>query len=223
MYSKWRCSRLCIWRKKGSIVSKPCIIERQDASKYSVGDVVACTLSESTDKFYVIEEQPLTASTIQMLTEKNIHTTEYRQSDNAGIVAFSGTNYWSSSVSSYPADVYNNNSLLYPIVNEYVSYLNTKLTGATGSLLTYSQAVTLGCDDSVGNCSSDPSVNGGAATNPAPSWVYSTYYWTGSAIGTTGVKTVYPHGGFSSDRYDCSFGGDGGVRPVITISTSDIG
>ena len=188
-------------------VAKVCSIEQQDENKYSIGDVVICNIGETPDKFYVIEEKPLTASTIQMLTEKNIHTTEYRQSDSAGTIAFSSTNYWSSETT-YPADVYNNNSLLYPIVEEYVSYLNTKLTNATGSLLTYNQAKNLGCDNSTGSCSS------------APSWVYSTNYWTGSAFGANDVWDVRSYGNFNYGYYD--FGYNYGVRPVITISTSEI-
>ena len=201
-----------------SAVAKACTIERQDESKYSVGDVVTCELSESIDKFYVIEEAELTATTIQMLTEKNIHTTTYRQSDSAGTVAFSSGSYWVGEAI-YPADVYNNNSLLYPIIEEYVSYLNTKLTGAIGSLLTYSQAKTLGCDNSVGNCSAN-NINGGPATNPAPTWVYSTSYWTGSADDTVSVWIVNSTGGFGSGDY--ASGVAYGVRPVITISTSEI-
>ena len=185
-------------------VAKICSIEKQDASKYSKGDVVTCNIGDEPDKFYVIEDAELTATTIQMLTEKNIHTTEYRQSASAGTVGFSTTSYWSAD--SYPADVYNNNSLLYPIVEEYVSYLNTKLTNATGSLLTYSQAVNLGCSSS--SCSS------------APSWVYSTWYWTGSANDTVNVWRVYSRGNFNDVNYRS--GDYYGVRPVITISTSEI-
>jgi len=186
-----------------STVEKVCSIDKQDENKYSKGDVVTCNIGETPDKFYVIADAELTATTIQMLTEKNIHTTEYRQSDSAGTIAFSSTNYWCWSADSYPADVYNNNSLLYPIVEEYVSYLNTKLTNATGSLLTYNQVKNLGCDYSTYSCSS------------APSWVYSTNYWTGSAFDTEFVWIVYSHGSFYYDS-------NNGVRPVITISTSEI-
>ena len=189
-------------------VEKVCSIVQQDESKYSIGDVVTCNIGETPDKFYVIADAELSASTIQMLTEKNIHTTEYRQSDSAGPVAFSRTNYWLSSVSSYPADVYDSNSLLYPIVNEYVSYLSTKLTGTTGSLLTFSQAENLECSDSSHSCSS------------APSWVYSTNYWTASAYDTFRVWRVYSRGAFSRGSYGSD--SDSGVRPVITISTSEI-
>ena len=193
-----------------SAVSKVCSIQQQDASKYSIGDVVTCNIGETPDKFYVIADAELSATTIQMLTEKNVHKTEYRQSDSAGTVAFSSTNYWSSETT-YPVDVYDKGeNNLKPIVDNYVSYLNGSLIeDATGSLLTYSQAENLGCSGSSITCSS------------APSWVYSTTYWTGSANGTSLVWDVYSDGYFSTGDY---YGGDGsfGVRPVITISTSEI-
>ena len=53
---------------------KVCSIDKQDESKYSKGDVVTCNIGETPDKFYVIADAELTATTIQMLTEKNIHT-----------------------------------------------------------------------------------------------------------------------------------------------------
>jgi len=195
--------------KQESEVAKVCSIEKQDASKYSKGDVVTCNIGDEPDKFYVIEDADLTATTIKMLTEKNIHTTEYRQSDNAGGVVFSSTIYWSSETT-YPADVYNDsNDIVKPIVDNYVSYLNTKLTGATGSLLTYSQAENLDCSGDDYSCSD------------APSWVYSTsVYWTGSASDAGGVWYVSSSGDFGDGT--CDGGNNFGVRPVITISTSEI-
>ena len=170
-------------------------------------DTVTCTIGENTESFYVMNSYltDVPSDKIVMMTKYNIDPTTYRQSSSAGTVAFSSTNYWSAD--SYPADVYDNNSLLYPIVEEYVSYLNgTLIEDATGSLLTYNQAESLGCSGS--SCSS------------APTWVYSTKYWTGSAIGTNGVWYVHSNGGFGSDIYD--YGSRFGVRPVITISTSNI-
>jgi len=197
-----------------------CSIEQQDKSKYSKGDVVTCNVGETPDKFYVIEDAELTATTIQMLTEKNIHTTNYRQSDSAGTVAFSSTNYWVNSNyellaeygNSYPADVYNtSNDIIKPIVDNYVSYLNTKLTGVTGSLLTYSQAKNLGCSESNWSCSN------------AQSWVYSTNYFIGSANDVVNVWHVNSLGSYGSKRFD-GYGSDYsyGVRPIITISTNEI-
>ena len=201
-------------------VAKVCTIEQQDESKYSVGDVVTCNIGEIPDKFYVIADTELTASTIQMLTEKNIHTTSYRQSDNAGTTAFSSINYWSDETT-YPVDVYgdykdaegNQQNLVYPIVEEYVSYLNgTLIEDATGSLLTYNQAESLGCSGS--SCSS------------APTWVYSTNYRTGSAADVPFVWMVCADGHFRNGVFYYDVGDtsdlDPGVRPVITISTSEI-
>ena len=199
-------------------VAKACTIEKQDASKYSIGDIVTCNIGKTPDKFYVIEDADLTASTIQMLTEKNIHTTEYRQSDDAGTVAFSSTNYWSNG-NLDPVDVYDmGTNNLKPIVDEYINYLNTKLTNALGSLLTYSQAEVLGCIHANGACA--PGVNG---SGNAAEWVYSTTYWTGSAVGA-GYVWIVDSGGiyYCYDDSMYNINGRFGVRPVITISTNDI-
>ena len=185
-----------------------CIINMQNSNKYSVGDIVTCDLSESIDKFYIIEEQPLTATKVQMLTEKNIHKTEFRQSDKAGTIEFSSRSYWGSETT-YPVDVYDErNDTIKPIVDEYVSYF--ELEGITGSLLTLSQAINLGCktvDSSYGSCSS------------APRWLQSTTYWLGSACTSTSLWDINPtnlnSGHYSWDEYY-------GVRPVITIPTSNL-
>ena len=191
-----------------------CSIKKQDASKYSKGDVVTCYLGEKSDKFYVIADANTDALTIQMLTEKNIHITEYNQSDNAGTIAFSSADYWSGSGSSYPAYIYNDNSLLYPIVEGYVSYLNEHLTeDSIGSLLTLSQAEDLGCIRDNASCA--PGVNGGGT---APEWLYSTTYWLGSTY--NGLNLEYIE--FGGNFYNSYFTNNNGVRPVITISTSDI-
>ena len=206
--------------QKGTSVAKACTLADVDNDKIAdVGEVVSCNIGETPDKFYVIEEANLaTATQIKMLTEKNIHTTEYRQSDNSGTVTFSTTNYWSSETT-YPVDIYDErNNIVKSIVDEYVSYLNTKLTNAIGSLLTHSQAENLGCIGDNGACA--PGVNGGGN---APEWVYSTTYWTGSANDISNVWYVYSGGVFAGDPYDHYSTGSGhGVRPVITISTSEI-
>ena len=191
-------------------VAKACTLADVDDDNIAdVGEVVTCNISDTPDKFYVIEEANLaTVTEIKMLTEMNIHKTEYRQSSSAGTVAFSTTNYWSNETT-YPIDVYDmGTNNLKPIVDNYVSYLNTKLTGATGSLLTHNQAKNLGCDDSSYSCSS------------APTWVYSTNYWTGSASDTDSVWNVSSSRSFGNADY--GYSDYYGVRPVITISTSEI-
>jgi len=215
---------------KGSSVSKACTIERQDASKYSVGDVVTCTLSESTDKFYIIEEQSLTATTVQMLTEKSIHTTEYRQSDSAGTVAFATEVYWAeipnvetspiySVDANYAAEgrsypyVYGNYSqnLVYPIVAGYINYLNGSLTNTTGKLLSYDEANTIEKYEN-------------------SNWLFVSEdknpYWLGSEeqimpisdyVEDSFMFTVYS---FIMGHVPYSEGSE--VRPVITVSTNNI-
>ena len=64
----------------------------------------------------------------------------------------------------------------------------------------------IGCDSSNHTC------------NDAPSWIYSTTYWTGSAYGADNVWYVDSFGYFNISRYDYGYGY--GVRPVIIISKS---
>ena len=119
---------------------------------------------------------------------------------------FSNTNYWSSTVSSYPAYVYDSNSTLYSYVENYKTYLSTLgVTPTEARLITYEELISLGC--SVSNCTK------------APSWVYATSYWSGSANSSSGVWYVNSDGYF----YFIIFYTDNnnrGCRPVITISRS---
>ena len=180
-------------------------------------DTVTCTIGENTESFYVMNSYltDVPSDKIVMMTKYNIDQTTYKQSSAAEENnEFSSTNYWSSETI-YPADVYDErNDRVKPIVDEYVSYLNgTLIEDATGSLLTYSQAENLGCS---GTCKS------------APSWVYSTNYWTGSAADLDGMWYINSFGFFANNDYvsygDGIFGfvHNAGVRPVITISTSEI-
>ena len=126
------------------------------------------------------------------------------QSIRKGTTKFSNTNYWSSTVSSYPAYVYDSNSLLYSYVENYKTYLSTLgVTPSEARLITKDELTALGC---IRNCTS------------APSWVYATSYWSGSADSSVDVWRV------NSDGYlvngDFSFNFSFGCRPVITISRS---
>ena len=172
-------------------------------------DTVTCTIGEKTESFYVMNSYltDVPSDKIVMMTKYNIDPTTHRQSETAGSIEFSSTNYWSSETT-YPVDIYDmGTNNLKPIVDEYVSYLNgTLLEDATGSLLTYSQATTLGCSGSSRSCSA------------APSWLYSTFYGTGSACGTNCVWKMMSSGILNDGIYFDKVG----VRPVITISTSEI-
>ena len=122
-----------------------------------------------------------------------------------GTTKFSNTNYWSSTVSSYPSYVYNENSLLYSYVENYKTYLSTLgVTPIEARLITYEELTDLRCS--------------GTKCTSAPSWVYATTYWSGSAYSTNYVWYVNSSGDFGYFNYD--FGYNFGVRPVITISKS---
>ena len=189
-----------------NIVAKVCT-RQNDAEGF---DTVTCIIGENTESFYVMNSYltDVPSDKIVMMTKYNIDPTTYRQSESAEKVAFSSTNYWSSE-KTYPIDVYDKgNNNLKPIVDNYVSYLNESLIeDVTGSLLTYSQAENLGCSGSEYSCRN------------ASSWVHSTWYWTGSALDSNYLWPVSSSGDFGYGLYDLSMYG---VRPVITISTSEI-
>ena len=128
------------------------------------------------------------------------------QTIRKGTTKFSNTNYWSSTVSSYPAYVYDSNSTLYSYVENYKTYLSTLgVTPTEARLITYEEVISLGCRDLL--CIG------------APRWVYATSYWSGSADSSNSVLGVYSNGDFDRGRL-YSDGNIYGCRPVITISRS---
>lgn len=185
--------------------------------------------------FYIISND---GSTVSMLAKYNLHVGNTYDADNGvvelpsptgiqssesigyfdgysssnpivGNVAFASTNYWSSTVSSYPSYVYNANSILYSYVENYKAYLNSLGVGLIEArVITYDELQKMGCDKEIGNCSN------------APSWVYSTTYWSGSATASDGVLRVG-----SDMHYDSNYASYdliNGVRPVIEISVDEI-
>ena len=140
-----------------------------------------------------------------------------------GNVTFSSTNYWNGKVgtdyagsycssNTYTAGtncayVYDSNSNL----KTYVDAYKTKLEGMgqtvkEARLLRVEEAFELGCGNGAWSCKDSPA--------NAPSWVYETSYWLGSAYYTGYLWRVYSDGGFSySDYTSTPFG----VRPVIVI------
>ncbi len=182
---------------------------------YSVGDEF-CLENEC---FYVIKDN---GTTVDALAKQNVNTETNRQDANANTLTFAKrTNgnygYWTDSSgkllskygTSYPANVFDNNSLLYVPVQNYKTYLKNELgkTSVDARLITYEELIDLGCSWNNKSCQS------------APSFVYSTEYWTSAASGDRGVHDVSWLGasfsGITFDSYD-------GLRPVITISKSDI-
>ena len=148
--------------------------------------------------------------------------------NTVGTISFSnGSSYWSDSKNNgsllskygtaYSADVFDSNSTLYAPLENYKNYLRNALkkTSTSVDLLSYNEALSLGCvitdqENRTGNCKS------------APSWVYSTDYWTSTAIDSSYIWTIYNipdmSFGFGDYRTNYLFG----LRPVITISKSEL-
>ena len=125
-----------------------------------------------------------------------------------GTVSFSSTNYWLNTVSTYPAYVYDNNSILFEYVENYKIYLeNLGTIIEEARLITYEELETLGCIGERYGCGYG-----------APRWVYSVSYWSGSAYSDKYVWMVVANGGFGNGTYFYDY--EVGVRPVITISKS---
>ena len=165
--------------------------------------------------FNVIKDN---GTTVDTLAKQKVNTETSRQDANANTFDYSKTNYWIDSSgkllskygTSYPANVFDSNSNLYEPVQNYKTYLKNELgkTSVDARLITYEELISLGCNGSEKNCKS------------APSWVYSTNYWTASARNIYSVWVVYSYESFDNYIFDNSV--NSGLRPVITISKSDI-
>ena len=93
-------------------------------------------------------------------------------------------------------------------INNYNSYLITQgVTPIEARLITKSELIALGCSEEHLTC------------NSAPSWVYSTTYWTMTAGGSDSLWNVNSYSAFEGEDH---YGNDDyfGVRPVIVISRS---
>ena len=209
-------------------VTKACTLDDKDSDgKASLSDVVTC----GTENFYVMYNKN---NEITMLSMYNLYVgnkiyvidankMEYeveplenptnKQSEIAkggiegeltwyGTVTFSNEEYWEDSGYVY---VYDHNSNLYPYIIEYERILKEDLgvSSADATLISYEQLLDL--------CDSDQ-------CNEAE-WLYSTTYWGGNASSER-VLVMSRNSPYINDME--YFNASVGVRPVITISTSDI-
>ena len=116
-----------------------------------------------------------------------------------GTTAFSSASQKGTNYSDYSG------SIVEGYVNNYNSYLITQgVTPIEARLITKDELIGLGCSEDDYSCSA------------APSWVYATSYWSGSAIVTYDVWRVHSYSDFDYGGYN--FDDLFGVRPVITIS-----
>ncbi len=177
---------------------------------YEVGDEIAL----GNEHFYVISdnENTVTALARHNITLDNVPV----QSDSAKTTTFSSSNYWVKSGNLlseygdiYPSFVYDNNSKLYSYVQNYETYLRSLgYKSVLASLLSYEQAVSLGCDANSKSCSN------------APSFVITSKYWLGSAGINTDVYNIKTNGNFEYNLYLTLL--TYGIRPVITIDKNEL-
>ena len=124
--------------------------------------------------------------------------------------------YKNESQTGYPADVYDSNSLLSEPLRNYETYFTSTLNKTTAKmrLITYNELVGLGCYSSSITCKTE------TVAAKKREWTYKTNYWIASARDYYTVWSVNADGRFGGNLFwsDYSLG----VRPVITISKSDI-
>jgi len=220
-----------------------CTLDDKDADgKASLSDVVTC----GTESFYIMSND---GTNIEMLTMYNLdvgNTVEVIEDPYSVTIApienptgiqnknakgfdfntYKGygllyvTYHWLDSSgnllskygTTYPAYVYDENFSLYPYLNSYGTYLKEQgMDHFSLSLMSLEQAKKLGCtyESYHGTCKS------------APSWMYSTSYYTGTVEPSASIVQVYMTGIIDSEVFMGNFP-TFGVRPVITISTSEI-
>ncbi len=137
-------------------------------------------------------------------------------STSKGGTHFSNASYWYNGGLKteygvgYPTYVYDSNSTLYTYVENYKLYLSALgVIPIEARLITLEELEGLGCSSSKYSCSG------------APSWVYVTSYWSGTALSSDRVWYVYSHGPLSYE-YNYSYSNSFGCRPVIVIDKKQI-
>ena len=184
-----------------------------------VGNVVTIKWNDG-NSYDIISNEPIENPT----NKQNVLAKGWLSKNSTwyGVLGFSNEDYWGPNYKTedYPIWVYNENAdIIYPYVTEYERILKEefKVSSAQTSLINYEQIVGLGCDSEIRTCG--PDRGAGALENPAPEWVYATSYWTGFAYGTEMMHVVNSGGTFGNAPHDNTHLG---IRPVVTISTSEI-
>ena len=124
-----------------------------------------------------------------------------------GTIEFAPSAYWTSSVSSYPAYVYNSESNLYNINENYklkLEAMGAKIENIR--LIKKEELESLGC-------------SGTSCTSSSYLWTYSTSYWTGTALSTGNMCYIRTNGYFAGNPYSLQH--YYGVRPVIEVLRSE--
>ncbi len=195
------------------------------STNYNSGDYKVSNLANVNNSAYVLPLAPpngFTATITPLESPTGIQNVDAKGMDAEfpyiGVEKFSTNNYWyisqGSSMpklnpnygSSYPAYVYDSNSLLYNYIENYKNYLTGFDVNIFDARLIKSEEVeNLGCNMS--------------SCDDAPEWLYSTSYWTGSLSGVMYFYAIRYYGILYPDESSNSY--DYGVRPVIEIPISE--
>lgn len=191
------------------LINQLCTLTDNDGNGIiSMGDEVTC----DTEKFNVISSA---SEKVIMLSSKNIEVSldNPHQSDEAGTIAFSSSNYWDSTYNNtYGRYIYNLNSNLYNYVESYKKYLKSiGVSVIDARLVKFEELMSLGCDYSSYSCSSN-------------SFVYSTSYFSGTSSpeNDSSIWTVSSNGEFNYEANNYQISNKYGIRPVIEIPISNI-
>ena len=124
-----------------------------------------------------------------------------------GVVQFSESKYWSSS--SYPAYVYDENSLLYDDLENYkLILINEGVRNISVRMVSADDLLKLGCNSNLRSCSS------------APAFVYNGSYLTGVAYSSSNLHAVTYNSGMTIANPTKLTTGMG-LRVVVEISKSE--
>ena len=168
------------------------------------------------EEFYVIGQGTGEEAGKTKLFAKYCIKDNNQVSSSATGTSFSESNYWNGKVGTsqkYPGSysgnpypyIYDENSNLYSIVNNYVKKIsNYGIDNVTGRLMSYEEANSLSLD-----------IRKSAGTST---------YWLGSAYGESRVWRVGNAGGINNQYIDWNeYNTVRGIRPVILVPTNQIG
>lgn len=184
----------------------------KDKTTVVVGDIVKI----GTEEFYVVKHD---GNNLVLLARYNLNVGNFKKTsalegmqdrdvkgwiENGsvyGIVPFSNYDYWNSNVSSYPADISLDNSLIKTYIDNYASKLEVHVKEAR--LLKYNEIIELGCLNSNYSCIS------------AYPFVTETSYWIGVAYASFRIVGIGSDKQYNNSNANIS--DTFGVRPVIVI------
>ena len=205
--------------------------DQDDNNSIDVGDIITCG-ANNPQKFYVIpDHQNSSENTISLLAETNITIEDNpTQSINTSTISFASSQYWSD----YDKDqstkysniyyAYDSNSLLYTYLENYKNALTTDgVEGVAAELIYYNQMLDLGCE--VEDSRKGTKFYTQLICTSAPSWLYSTNYWTGFPFDnmvTYGENIVEMKTTGLSETNGTLYTEQSGIRPVIIIPISEV-